>query len=69
MEAFATLGLKLTEDPQAKPLFVEINGFLYWLSRGQGGQTWINAREKRHGETAGNAGRGARGGSGARAAA
>jgi len=55
MEAFAKLGLKLTEDPQAKPLFVEINGFLYWLNRGQGGQTWINAREKRHGETAGNA--------------
>jgi hypothetical protein len=55
MEAFAKLGLTLTEDPQAKPLFVEINGFLYWLNRGQGGQTWINAREKRHGETAGNA--------------
>ncbi len=55
MEAFAKLGLTLTADPQAKPLFVEINGFLYWLNRGQGGQTWINAREKRHGETAGNA--------------
>lgn len=55
MEAFAKLGLTLTADPQAKPLFVEINSFLYWLNRGQGGQTWINAREKRHGETAGNA--------------
>jgi len=55
MEAFAKRGLTLTEDPQAKPLFVEINSFLYWLNRGQGGQTWINAREKRHGETAGNA--------------
>jgi len=55
MEAFAKVGLTLTEDPQAKPVFVEINNFLYWLNRGQGGQTWINAREKRHGETAGNA--------------
>ena len=55
MEAFAKLGLTLTEDPQAKPRFVEINSFFYWLNRGQGGQTWINAREKRHGETAGNA--------------
>ena len=55
MEAFAKVGLTLTEDPQAKPVFVEINSFLYWLNRGQGGQIWINAREKRHGETAGNA--------------
>ncbi len=50
MEAFAKLGLKLTEDPQAKPVFLELNGFLYWLNRGQGGQIWINAREQRAGE-------------------
>jgi hypothetical protein len=51
MEAFAKVGLTLTEDPQAKPVFVEINGFLYWLNRGQGGQIWINSREKRAGES------------------
>lgn len=50
MEAFAKLGLTLTEDPQAKPVFLELNGFLYWLNRGQGGQIWINAREQRPGE-------------------
>lgn len=50
MDAFAKLGLKLTEDPQAKPVFLELNGFLYWLNRGQGGQIWINAREQRAGE-------------------
>lgn len=50
MEAFAKLGLMLTEDPQAKPVFLELNGFLYWLNRGQGGQIWINAREQRAGE-------------------
>ena len=55
MAAFAKLGLTLTEDPQAKPVFVEIAGFLYWLNRGQGGQIWINAREKRAGETVANA--------------
>ncbi|HLP07420.1 MAG TPA: hypothetical protein VK178_04580, partial [Opitutaceae bacterium] len=53
MEAFAKLGITLTEDPQAKPVFVELNGFLYWLNRGQGGQIWINAREKRAGEQPG----------------
>ncbi len=52
MAAFAKLGLVLTEDPQAKPVFVELNGFLYWVNRGQGGQIWINAREQRHGEPA-----------------
>lgn len=52
MEAFAKIGLTLTEDPQAKPIFVELSNFLYWLNRGQGGQIWINAREKRPGETA-----------------
>ncbi|HLP03416.1 MAG TPA: hypothetical protein VK163_15425 [Opitutaceae bacterium] len=55
MEAFAKLGITLTEDPQAKPVFVELNGFLYWLNRGQGGQIWINAREKRAGEQPGAA--------------
>lgn len=53
MEAFAKVGLTLPDDPQAKPVFVELNGFLYWLNRGQGGQTWINAREKRAGEQPG----------------
>jgi hypothetical protein len=50
MAAFAKLGLTLADDPQAKPVFVEINGMLYWLNRGQGGQIWINAREQRPGE-------------------
>ncbi|MFT3830708.1 MAG: hypothetical protein QM691_13475 [Opitutaceae bacterium] len=53
MEAFAKLGITLADDPQAKPVFVELNGFLYWLNRGQGGQIWINAREKRAGEQPG----------------
>jgi hypothetical protein len=50
MAALARSGLVLGNDPQAKPVFVEINGFLYWLNRGQGGQIWINAREKQPGE-------------------
>lgn len=54
--ALAKLGLSLSEDPQAKPVFVEIGRLLYWMNRGQGGQIWINTRELRAGETAENAG-------------
>ena len=50
MAAFAKLGLILGDDPQGKPVFVEINRMLYWLNCGQGGQIWINARELRAGE-------------------
>jgi outer membrane biosynthesis protein TonB len=50
MAAFAKVGLVLGEDPQGKPVFVELNGMLYWLNGGQGGQVWINAREQRPGE-------------------
>lgn len=50
MAAFAKLGLVLGDDPAGKPVFVELNGMLYWLNSGQGGQIWINAREQRAGE-------------------
>ncbi len=50
MAAFAKLGLILGDDPAGKPVFVELNGMLYWLNSGQGGQIWINAREQRAGE-------------------
>lgn len=50
--ALAKLGLVLPAEPQGKPVFVEIGNLLYWLNLGQGGQIWINTREKRAGETA-----------------
>lgn len=50
MAAFAKIGLILGDNPQSKPVFVELNGMLYWLNGGQGGQVWINAREQRPGE-------------------
>jgi len=49
----AKVGLVLGEDPQGKPVFVVLAGYLYWLNRGQGGQIWINAREHREGEVPG----------------
>ena len=49
----AKSGLILGDDPQGKPVFVEISGYVYWLNRGQGGQIWINGREGRADDAAG----------------
>lgn len=40
-------GVKLNEDPSAKPAFHEENGLLYWLQKNQRGEIWINARKGR----------------------
>jgi len=40
-------GLKLEEDPAAKPLFHEENEFLYWLQKNNRGEIWINCRKGR----------------------
>ncbi len=46
-------GVKLTEDPAAKPAFHEENGLLYWLQKNQRGEIWINARKGRAAEAGG----------------
>lgn len=43
----AEQGLKLNEDPAAKPLFHEEGDLLYWLQKNQRGEIWINARKGR----------------------
>ncbi len=40
-------GVKLNDDPAAKPAFHEENGLLYWLQKNQRGEIWINARKGR----------------------
>ncbi|MFA5057106.1 MAG: hypothetical protein WC485_03255 [Opitutaceae bacterium] len=48
--AFGALGLVPPAGAEAKPVFVEIGAFVYWLNQDKSGQIWINAREKRGGE-------------------
>src|SRR6478736_3945536 len=47
-------GLKLEEDPAAKPLFHEENEFLYWLQKNNRGEIWINCRKGRKNEDNGS---------------
>ena len=42
--AFAELGLTQPAGG-GEPVFVEIDGFTYWLDRDKNGQTWINCRK------------------------
>jgi hypothetical protein len=44
--AFGSLGLVPPPQADAKPVFVEIGAFVYWLNQDKGGQIWINARER-----------------------
>ena len=52
MAGFAALGLAQAENDQDKPAPVEISGHLWWLNQDSRGGVWINAREKRDGDTA-----------------
>jgi len=53
--AFAGLGLVMPENPNDKPVFVEIGGDLWWLNKDSRGGLWINGREKQEGETVASA--------------
>jgi hypothetical protein len=44
--AFGAMGLVRPVEPGDKPVFVEIDAFVYWLNQDKNGQTWINARER-----------------------
>ncbi|MGC4072527.1 MAG: hypothetical protein QM760_08425 [Nibricoccus sp.] len=48
--AFAVLGLNAPENPNDKPVYVEIDGAVYWINKDGRGGVWINGREKRDGE-------------------
>jgi hypothetical protein len=50
--AFAALGLTASENPNDKPVYVEIDGAVYWINKDGRGGVWINGREKRDGERA-----------------
>jgi len=56
LEALAAIGLKPTEDADAKPDFVEADGQLYWAKQDSRGGVWINCRDQ---DKAGKKGRGA----------
>ncbi len=50
MAALAVLGLNPPENPNDKPVYVEIDGAVYWINKDGRGGVWINGREKRDGE-------------------
>jgi len=52
LAGFATLGLTLSDNPNDKPVNVEIGGHIWWLNKDSRGGVWINGREKRDGEAA-----------------
>lgn len=39
-----TAGLKVPEKAREKPVFVELNGEIYWLNKNAKGQLWLNAK-------------------------
>jgi hypothetical protein len=47
--AFAALGLNAPENANDKPVYVEIDGAVYWMNKDGRGGIWINGREKRDG--------------------
>ncbi len=48
--AFDGLGLKLSVNPNDKPIEVEVSGAIWWLNQDSRGGVWINGREKKDGE-------------------
>ncbi|MBI2496647.1 MAG: hypothetical protein HYV75_01520 [Opitutae bacterium] len=44
--ALVECGLQIPADENAKPVYVEYDGDLYWVNINRRGETWINAREK-----------------------
>lgn len=53
--AFAGIGLSVPATAADKPVYTEFGNELWWLNLDSRGGLWINGREKRAGETAGNA--------------
>jgi len=53
--AFVALGMTLPTSAADKPVYTEFENELWWLNIDSRGGLWINGREKRAGETAGNA--------------
>ena len=53
--AFVALGMTLPTSAAEKPVYTEFGNELWWLNLDSRGGLWINGREKRAGETAGNA--------------
>src|SRR6202789_264494 len=52
LEAFTGMGLSAHGEPNDPPVFVEIGDETWWLNKDSRGGIWINAREKRSGESA-----------------
>jgi hypothetical protein len=52
LEAFTGMGLSAHGEPSDPPVFVEIGDETWWLNKDSRGGIWINAREKRSGESA-----------------
>lgn len=44
--ALVECGLQIPADENAKPVYVEYDGDLYWVNINRRGETWINTREK-----------------------
>jgi hypothetical protein len=42
--ALVATGLKVPEKAREKPVFVELNGEIYWLNKNAKGQLWLNAK-------------------------
>ena len=42
--ALVAAGLKVPEKAREKPIFVELNGEIYWLNKNAKGQLWLNAK-------------------------
>ena len=49
--ALAALGLNVPADANDKPVYVEIDGGVYWMNKDGRGGIWINGREKKEGTT------------------
>jgi len=47
--ALAALGLHVPADANDKPVYVEIDGGVYWMNKDGRGGVWINGREKKEG--------------------
>lgn len=50
-EAFAALGLALPATPSDKPVYLEAGSEFWWLNLDSRGGLWINARERKSGES------------------
>jgi hypothetical protein len=56
LAALVEAGLKVPEKAREKPVFVEQAGEVFWLNRNTRGELWVNARESKYAENAGEDG-------------